>query len=484
MKRVLITGVTGYVGGRLVPRLLDRGYLIRVLVRGSAQRLQGRSWSDEVEVAVGDVTNTSDLQAAMENMDAAYYLIHSMSDRPDFRKWEQEAAERFARYADEAGLEHIVYLGGLGNPESDLSEHLRSRHETGARLRSGPVPVTEFRAAVVVGSGSASFEMIRHLAERIPVMICPQWVYTRVQPIAIDDVLTYLVEALDRPGTRGRIVQIGGRDVLTYGEMMMEYAEERGLTRWLVPVPVLSPSLSAYWVHWMTPIPASLARPLIKGLKNEVVTRDASAEQLFPDIEPMGYRESIRRALANLRAGRVETLWADSPGRSGENGPPPVLRQREGMIIERRTRTVDAESDALFDVVTRIGGRRGWLYAEWLWKLRGMLDRLVGGVGFRRGRRDPDQLRVGDVLDFWRVEALEPGELLRLRAEMKLPGTGWLQFEMEPGSDGRSRFVQTAYFVPKGLAGLAYWYLLYPLHALIFSHLADRLVEVAEQDRW
>ncbi len=478
--RVLVTGATGYIGGRLVPRLLEAGHTVRVLAR-DPDRLQGRPWQAQVEIARGDVLQASTLTPAMAEVDAAYYLIHSMGDTADFHERDLTAARNFARAAQAAGVRQIIYLGGLGDPESDLSDHLRSRQETGHVLREEGVPVTEFRAAVIVGSGSLSFEMIRYLTERVPLMIAPRWVFTRIQPIGIRDVLAYLVAALDTPESRGRIIEIGGADVLTYGRMMLDYAEVRGLKRWLIPVPVLTPRLSSYWVHWVTPVPASIARPLIQGLRNEVVVHDDSARTLFPQITPRGYRETVGTALAQLDADQVETAWSDALFSSQRDVAPVVLTTHEGMILERRQRDVSAAPAAVFRAFTGLGGAQGWLYFDWAWRLRGIADRLVGGVGFRRGRRDPHHVRVGDALDFWRVETVEADRLLRLRAEMKVPGRAWLQFKAEPLENGQTRLVQTAFFAPKGLFGLLYWYVLYPVHGLIFSGLIDRLARLAEQ---
>jgi uncharacterized protein YbjT (DUF2867 family) len=475
---VLVTGATGYVGGRLVPRLLEAGYQVRVMAR-DRHRLEGRPWSGQVEVVEGDVLKPETLPAVMDGVTAAYYMIHSMQKaRPgsgDFHQRDLQAARNFGQAAQAAGVQRIIYLGGLGDPEADLSQHLRSRQETGAALREAGVPVTEFRAAVIVGSGSASFEMIRNLAERLPVMICPQWVYTRVQPIAIRNVLDYLVATLEVPESAGRIVEIGGTDVLTYGDMMLGFAEARGLKRFLIPVPVLTPRLSSYWVHWVTPIPAEIARPLIEGLRNEVVVRDDTAHHLFPEIELYNYRTAVDRALAKLDAGEVETAWSDALVTSQGDIPPVAFTVQDGMMIERRQLLVDAPPAAVFESFTSVGGERGWPSFNWAWRLRGIMDRLVGGAGFRRGRRDPDDLRVGDALDFWRVEAVEQDSLLRLRAEMKLPGRAWLQFEARPQPDGRTLLVQTAFFAPKGLSGLLYWYSLYPIHGSIFQSMIENL---------
>jgi uncharacterized protein YbjT (DUF2867 family) len=477
---VLVTGATGYIGGRLVPRLLEAGHTVRCMVRDRT-RIERRSWESRVQVAVGDVLEPATLPAALEGVQVAYYLIHSMGAGSSFHERDLTAARNFARAAGAAGVRRIIYLGGLADASAELSEHLRSRQQTGDVLREGGVPVTEFRAGVIVGSGSVSFEMIRYLSERLPVMICPRWVYTRTQPIGIRDVLDYLTAALSVEASAGRVIEIGGAEVLTYGEMMTGYAEVRGLRRLLVPVPVLTPRLSSYWVNLVTPIPASIARPLVEGLRNENVVRDPSAGELFPDIRPADYRTSVSRALARLEAADVESAWSDALSTSQGDLPPVVLATHEGMIVERRQRVVDAPTGRVFATFMGIGGERGWFYWDWAWRLRGFADRVFGGVGLRRGRRDPDDLRVGDALDFWRVEAVEPERMMRLRAEMRVPGKAWLQFESGGRADGGTLLVQTAFFAPKGLAGWLYWYALYPFHAFIFSGLIDRVGERAER---
>jgi hypothetical protein len=346
-------------------------------------------------------------------------------------------------------------------------------------LREACVPVTEFRAGILVGSGSVSFEMIRSLTERLPVMICPRWVYTRTQPIAIDDALAYLVAALETPESHEQIVEIGGRDVLTYKAMMATYARLRGLRRVIIPVPVLTPRLSSYWVHLVTPIPSTIAQPLIDGLRVEVIVTNDLARRLFPQIVPMDYAAAVARALSNLEARDVETSWSDALVSSQGDARPVVFTTQDGMLIERRQRVVAAPPATVYAEFAALGGRHGWLAFNRLWRLRGAADRLLGGVGFRRGRRHPTQLRVGDAVDFWRVEAIQPDRLVRLRAEMKVPGRAWLQFQAEPLADRRTRLVQTAYFAPRGLFGLVYWYLLYPIHGFIFSRLIRALAEGA-----
>jgi len=480
-KKILVTGATGYIGGRIVPRLLNLGYPVRVLVRDPA-RLQGREWVGKVDIVQGDVFKPETLNAAMDGVIAAYYMIHSMSENQDFHERDLIAARNFGKAAKNAGIEQIIYLGGLGDSQADLSEHLASRQATGQALAEAGVPVTEFRAAIIVGSGSVSFEMIRYLTERIPLMICPKWVYTRVQPIAIEDVLNYLTAALEKSESRGKVIEIGGTDVFTYGDMMKGYAKVRGLKRALVPVPVLTPRLSSYWVHWMTPVPASITRPLVEGLRNEVIVRDETAREIFPGISPMDYRSAVEQALASLDAGKVETRWTDSLVSSMGDSSPVVLTTLEGMIIERRQVEIQASAEDVYGTFTRLGGEVGWLYFNWAWRLRGALDRILGGVGLRRGRRDPVDIRAGDALDFWRVEHVDPGKLLRLRAEMKVPGKAWLQFEVNCLENGNAQLIQSAYFAPKGLFGLLYWYILYPLHGLIFSGLIKEVKKLTEAE--
>lgn len=473
---VLITGATGYIGGRLAPRLVREGYRVRVLVR-SKNRALSRSWAEDVEIVEGDVQDRESLGKALSGVDYACYLIHSMEIGPRFHELDISLAREFGKAARRAEVKRIVYLGGLGDPEADLSKHLRSRQETGQALRESEVPVTEFRAAVIVGSGSISFEMVRYLVERLPVMVCPKWIYSRIQPIAISDLLDYLVAALNVPESAGKTIEIGGKDVTTYKGMMQGYAEARGLRRRIIPVPVLTPRLSSYWVHLVTPIPARISAPLIDGLRNDIVVTDGLARELFPYIEPMDYGTAAIGVIDDLDAGRIETAWSDAQGMSNSSERPVRLETQEGMILERRRRKVAAPTTAVYKVVSGIGGGRGWYHANWLWRLRGMIDRALGGSGLRRGRRHPDSLRVGDALDFWRVEALEDGRMIRFRAEMKLPGQAWLQYEVWEDDDGATQLEQTAAFIPKGLAGLAYWHALYPLHGWIFSGMVREIAK-------
>jgi uncharacterized protein YbjT (DUF2867 family) len=445
------------------------------------ERLRGRSWHEAVEVVAGDCLRPDSLRAAAHDIDAAYYLVHSMGAGTHFESRDLEAAGNFGAACRNAAVRRIVYLGGLGDPETDLSHHLRSRQDTGEALRQSGVPLTEFRAAVIVGSGSLSFEIIRYLTERLPVMICPRWLFTRVQPIAVRNVLDYLVAALATPDSAGKVLEIGGTQVMTYRDLLLGYARARGLKRWIIPVPVLTPRLSSYWVHLVTPVPAAIARPLIQGLRNDVVVRHPEALQLFPGIELLDYPKALELALEKLDSGQVITAWSDALASSQGDRAPVMLATREGAVLEQRQLTTAAPVSAVFQSFAGLGGDRGWLYMDWAWAIRGGLDRLLGGVGLRRGRRHPADLRPGDALDFWRVEAVEKDHLLRLRAEMKVPGHAWLEFRADPEASGQTRFRQTAFFVPKGASGWLYWYSLYPIHALIFSGMARAIVHCAER---
>jgi uncharacterized protein YbjT (DUF2867 family)/uncharacterized membrane protein YagU involved in acid resistance len=477
--RVLVTGATGYIGGRLVPRLLEAGHTVRVVARDSA-RLHERFAG--AEIVEGDLSDRGSIAGALRDVDAAYYLVHSMSrERDDFAAADREIASTFADAARESRVGRIVYLGGLGVEGETLSPHLRSRHEVGDLLRRSGIAVTEFRAAMIVGAGSASFEMMRYLTERLPVMIAPKWVGTPCQPIAIRDVLAYLAAALARPGStsENEIYEIGGADVLSYHDMMMAYASIRGLHRKLVAVPFFTPRLSSGWVHLVTPIPSRIARPLIDGLRSPVVVRDDRALRDFPDIRPIGFEEAVRRALDRYSTVGPETTWFDAY--DVRTLPGNFTGATDGMLVDRRERHTSASPSAVFSVFTKLGGPRGWLYADSLWALRGRLDRIVGGIGLRRGRRSASELRVGDAVDFWRVEAYEADRLLRLRAEMRLPGYAWLEFETSAEDDGRTSLRQTAFFDPRGVFGYLYWYGVLPFHEPIFGTMASRIVREAER---
>ncbi len=473
--RVLVTGATGYIGGRLVPRLRDAGHGVRCLARGSG-RLRGR-FGESVEIVEGNLDDTSALVAALSGCDAAYYLVHSMASTASFAELDQQTARRFAQAARTANVKVIVYLGGLGDERDALSPHLRSRHEVGNALRETGLPVIEFRAAQIIGSGSISFEMTRYLTDRLPVMIAPRWVTTRCQPIGVRDVLAYLIAALSLP-QQSRIYEIGGSDVLTYREMMLRYAAIRGLKRHIIVVPLFTPKLSSYWVHLITPIPAKLAQPLIRGLHNEVIVRDEAAARDFPLIRPMGFDEAVRSALDRSKSAGRESTWFDAFAAQTPAGDFAGLS--EGMLIDRRARDANAPAVRVAAICSSLGGERGWLAANNLWRIRGWMDSWVGGTGLRRGRRSASDLRVGDAVDFWRVEASEPDRLLRLRAEMRLPGRAWLQFEVQPRSSATCTLVQTAFFEPRGVWGYFYWYAVAPFHALVFGAMAKRIVREAE----
>jgi uncharacterized protein YbjT (DUF2867 family) len=483
--RVLVTGATGYIGGRLVPELLARGHEVVCAARTPA-KLDGRSWRDRVEVAKVDVFDRASLDAAAAGCDAVYFLVHSMDGADSFAERDRQAAANVREACAAAGVSRIVYLGGLGRESDDLSEHLRSRHEVGRELADGPVPVTELRAAIIIGSGSASFEMLRNLVDVLPVMTTPKWVGTLVQPIAVRDVLFYLCEVLEVPETAGRIIGIGGPDVMSYQELMQVYAEVSGLGRRLiVPVPVLTPGLSSLWIGLVTPLPTGLARPLVESLVNEVVVEDDTAQQLMPrDLVP--FREAVGLALERIRDLDVATTWAGAGGTASGSEPADPQDSDPAwsggtVFTDRRSIRSDASPEELFAAVCAIGGDRGYGERRWLWTARGLLDKAVGGRGLRRGRRHPTELHVGDVVDFWRVEELDAPHVLRLRAEMKLPVEAWLEVRIREADDGRGTVLeQLARFHPRGLSGRLYWAALQPFHSSAFAPLARDLVRDAE----
>jgi uncharacterized protein YbjT (DUF2867 family) len=473
--KILVTGATGYIGGLLVPRLIAAGHQIVCLAR-DPNRLTGDKWKS-ITIRQGDVLDDTSLPPVLQDIELAYYLIHSMAEGArGFEERDYIAARNFGKAAREGGVKRIIYLGGLGGGKTELSSHLASRQRVGDILRASGIPVTEFRAGVVIGSGSMSFEMIRYLTDRLPVMITPRWVTTRCQPIAIDNVLDYLTCCLTEPLSIGRTFEIGGPDVMIYGDMMRQYAAARHLKRFLIPVPVLTPRLSSYWVDLVTPIPASYSHPLIEGLRSEVIVQDPGAQEIFK-IDLIPFAEAVQQALNINQSGVAATYWAGT-----QAGLQPGVTQKttEGMIIEQRRVASAAEPKAVFAIFSGIGGSRGWYFANWLWQLRGLLDRFVGGVGMRQGRLNPEDLRPGDALDFWRVEAVESGRLIRLRSEIKTPGPTWLQFEAEPRPAGGTLLIQTIFFQPHGLAGVVYWYGLFLIHQLIFSGMAREIARRAE----
>jgi uncharacterized protein YbjT (DUF2867 family) len=468
--KVLVTGATGYIGGRLVPLLLEKGHQVRVMVRDPA-RITGRPWASSVDVVKGDIEDPSTLGNAVDGIEVAYYLIHLMGAGGDFADRDRRAAENFVTAG--RGLRHVIYLGGLLPEAENVSKHLASRAEVGKILRQG-LPTTEFRAGPVVGSGSASFEMVRYLTERLPAMIAPRWILNEVQPIAVRDILAYLTSALER---RPAGIYNVGASPLTFKAMMAEFASVRGLRRLIVPVPVLAPRLAALWVGLVTPIPNRLAVPLVEGVVHPVVADTSRAANDFPEIRPLPYREAVARALHQTTENAVSTRWSSALG----SAPAFELSQVEGMIRETRSCQTYADPVSTFRAFSTLGGDSGWLFWNWAWSFRGLVDRLVGGPGLRRGRRHPSELEPGDAIDFWRIERVEPPHLLRLRAEMKVPGRAWLQWEVLPEADG-TQLVQTAIFEPIGLAGHLYWNLLYPVHKIMFSGLVRSIAARAEDE--
>lgn len=464
MERIAIAGATGYIGGRLAPLLLDGGSALRCLVR-SPRKLEDRDWTTNprVEVRQADLADAPSLTRELAGCDAAYYLVHSMmSAEGDYAQRDLELARTFGQAAHDAGVKRIIYLGGLGETGADLSEHLSSRREVEVALTAAGVPVTVLRAAMIIGSGSASFEILRYLVHRLPVMITPKWVSTPCQPIAVDNVLSYLTGVLSVPETIGGVFDIGGSEVLCYRDIMSIMADELKLPpRWIIPVPILTPRLSSYWIQFVTPLSNQIARPLAEGLKNKVVCREDRITHLIPQ-KLLNVRESIRAALSQVEAHMVETNWSMA-------GPMPGDPDWSGGKVFRDEREVaiDAPAWAAFSAVSRVGGGNGW-YAGWLWKIRGWLDRLAGGPGLRRGRRNPDTLRYGDALDFWRVVGFERDRYLSLRAEMRLPGEALLNFKIEPGDGDHCTLRQSALFEPRGLFGLLYWYGVLPFHGVVF----------------
>jgi uncharacterized protein YbjT (DUF2867 family) len=471
---VAITGATGYIGGRLLKYLDRREYRLRCIAR-RPEYLADRLDSD-IEVVHGDAADRSSMTEALSGAHTAYYLIHSLGETGNFAEHEAKVARNFADAAEKCRLKRIIYLGGLGDPNQPLSSHLQSRQNVGKILRGSGVQVIEFQASIVIGSGSISFEMIRALTERLPIMLIPKWVSMPAQPIATEDLLLYLAQALELETEGNRIFQIGGTDVVSYGGLMREYARQRGLKRLMIPVPVLTPWLSSLWLTIFTPIYQRIGRKLVMSLRHPTVVTDDSARRLF-QIKTMSVRDAIAFALRNEDREISETRWSDALSSAG------IQRDWGGVrlgnrIVESQTILIQSKPKRVFEVLQRIGGDTGWYYADGLWQLRGALDIMVGGVGMRRGRRDPEKMMVGDVIDCWRLEQIIPHSLIRLIAEMKLPGRAWLEFELKE-EDEKTLLRQTIVFDPFGLFGLVYWYALYPLHKLIFKGMLRNIAKIS-----
>ena len=460
---ILLTGASGYVGGRLLRSLEDQGYRVRCLAR--RPEILKPKVGPSTEVVAGDVLDRASLDSAFRGVDVAYYMVHSMSSTGSFEETDRQAARNFSEAAKAAGVKGLIYLGGLGSDDEELSAHLRSRHEVGDILRQSGLPVCEFRAAAVIGSGSASFELIRALVERLPVMLTPRWCKGKTQPIAIDDLLDYLVEALRIPIPKYRIYEVGGVDQVSYADMMRAYGRQRGLKPLILPVPVLTPWLSALWLGLITPLYARIGRAIIESIVHVTVVRDNAALTTF-SVRPMGIDAAIHRALAHEETHFAATRWSDALSSSGK------LQSWGGVrfgtrLVDSRTLTVDAPPEVAFKCIERIGGDNGWYAWNWLWRVRGFIDLLEGGVGLRRGRPSATTLHVGDTVDSFRVEAIEPNRRLRLKSEMHLYGRAWLEFEVT-GTGSSTTIRQTAIFDPVGLIGQVYWYSLYLPHELVF----------------
>ena len=484
-KQILVTGATGYIGGRLIPKLLERGYHVRCLAR-DPRKLAGR-WTEykssgQLTIARGDVLDRASLSKALQGVDAAYYLVHAMGDKSKgFAERDRAAAKNFADAAEEQGVGRILYLGGLGKKDRQDSPHLRSRHETGDLLRAGATPVTELRAAMIVGAGSASFEMLRYLTERLPLMICPRWAVNRTQPICIADALAYLVASLECPEAAGQVLDIGGPEIMTYRDMMLNYARIRGKRRAIFIVPVLTPHLSAYWVALITPVPASIAFPIVEGLRSETICENDKAQRLL-HVPLTPFREAVLAALREEETAKVPTRWADADRRGLSKSLKEVMASGMKLLTDKRTVRTSASAGALRRAYSRIGGHVGWYYADWLWDVRGEMDRLIGGVGLRRGRTQRDLVAVGDAIDFWRVEEYDSDRML-LHAEMKVPGSAWLEFRVQVNDDGTHSLIQTAYYLPGSVWGKIYWYGLLAIHHFVFSGMARGVVREAERQQ-
>ena len=487
-KRMLVTGASGYVGGRLVTRLLDEGFDVTVMVR-DPERLRDYPWFDSVRVVQADAERPETLPAAFAEVDVAYYMLHSLSEHPGYERIETRMAENFGAAASAAGVQRIVYLGGITPANTQLSVHLESRMNTGRLLARSGVPTTELRAAVIIGSGSASFEMLRYLTERLPFMVTPKWLNNRIQPIAIRDVLHYLVAAGREESSESHIGDIGGPDVMTYREMMARYAKVAGLRpRKIVTVPVLTPRLSSHWVSLVTPVPRRLALPLVDSLVHEVVVNPVLDARKFlpePVSGVLDFSTAVEYALAKVRNQDVETRWSTATVPGAPSAPLPTDPDWSGgsLYVDLREQETTASPEALWRVIEAIGGDNGYYSAPFLWEARGLLDRIVGGVGLRRGRRDPERLYVGEAVDFWRVERCDRGELLRLRAEMKLPGLAWLELIVTKSPTGKTLYRQRATYRPLGLLGHAYWWAVSPFHFFVFGFMVRRIPAAAERNK-
>jgi uncharacterized protein YbjT (DUF2867 family) len=482
-RRVLVTGATGYIGGRLVPRLLEAGFQVRVIVR-DAEKLNEVPWFSQVEILQGDLLNKADVLTATKNIDVLYYLVHAMGQHGDFESKELLGATNVAEAAKENKLSRIVYLGGLHPRAEKLSKHLRSRKEVGEILLASGVPTVAFQAGVIIGSGSTSFEMIRHLTDVLPVMTAPKWVGNKIQPIAVRDVLYYLVKAAELPASVNRTLDIGGPEVLKYSEMMNGYALEAGMKeRAILRLPVLTPYLASQWVNLVTPIPRSLAVPIIASLQHDCIMNEHDIDSIIPPPEGglTSYRRSVHLALGKMKEGDIETSWQNSSVEGAPSDPLPSDPEWTGhrVYLDIKERECAAPVEDLWAIIEGIGGDNGWYSLPIAWAARGFADKLVGGVGLRRGRIHPEKLRVGEAVDFWRVERIDHGSFLRLRAEMKLPGLAWLELSATAKEDGTSHYTQRAIFFPRGLAGRLYWFSIIPLHGIVFNGMANRIVAAA-----
>jgi uncharacterized protein YbjT (DUF2867 family) len=480
----LVTGSTGYIGGRLIRELLNVGYHVKVFAR-FPDRLRDLPWYSKVEIVSGDALNPNDVGKAMKDVDVAYYLLHALNKGNEFVDIETKMAQIFADAAKSNNVQRIIYLGGL-IPSQKLSQHLESRKITGEILRNSGVPTIELRAGVVIGSGSASFEMLRYLTERLPIMVTPKWVKTKIQPIAVRDVLYYLVGSAGISENLNQAFDIGGPDILTYKDMMNRYAKVADLRkRIIIPVPLLTPRLSSLWVGFVTPVPGSIARPLVRSLINEVICHDSEIKNYLPDPKEglTNFDKAVDLALMRVRDAQVSTRWSSAsiPGIPSEPLPSDPEWSGGSLYKDIRIKEIDAEPEKVWQVVEAIGGNNGYFSFDWAWEIRGILDRIVGGVGLRRGRRDPHHLNVGETLDFWRVEEKLPNNLLRLRAEMKMPGKAWLEFKVEKIDEHKSKLTQTAIFYPKGLAGHSYWWLIAPFHVFVFPGMIKNIKKIVEE---